>query len=161
MVETNETELATACSLLKLGNRYIEFTIPLSILFAGLKSSHNKKLKTKTLFLISAIFSLISTSQSRFLAPIWVYPQPSKFYAAAFPRLQFRVGEGRVLRMFLPLASPLHSSQPEFISLLFSGILGTSILSLTTACPVSQLVRSLFIPEMESFTEELSCHLLP
>lgn len=31
--------------------------------------------------------------------------------------------------MFLPLASPLKFSQSEFISLLFSGILGTSILS--------------------------------
>lgn len=98
----NETELATACSLLKLGNRYIQFTTPFSILSQVLKNSHNKKLKTKTLFLISVIFSLISTSQSRVLAPIWVYPQPSEFYSAVLQGYTLGWGRGGCLECFCP-----------------------------------------------------------
>lgn len=67
-----------------------------------------------------------------------------------------------MLRVFLPLASPLNFSQSEFISLLFSGIFGPSTLSLTMAFPISQLVRSPFVPVTVSFIQELSFpHLSP
>lgn len=56
----NETQLATTCSLLKLGNRYIKFTIPFSILFAGFEKFPSQKVKNKnSLFnLCNLLFNL-------------------------------------------------------------------------------------------------------
>lgn len=54
------------------------------------------------------------------------------------------------LRTFLLRDTPLTLSQSESISLPFSGILGTSILSLIMAFPISQL-GSPTVPDTESF----------
>lgn len=157
----NETQLATTCSLLKLGDRYIEFTIPFSILFAGFEKFPSQKVKNKnSLFnLCNLLFNLHFPVQVP--GPNLDLSPPFQILPSRFSMATVWGAGGEVLRMFLPWASPLNFSQSEFISLLFSGISGTSILSLTTACPISRLARSLFIPEMESFIQKLSSYLSP
>lgn len=63
---------------------------------------------------------------------------------------------GPSLRTFLPPDAPLTLSQSEFISLPSSGILGTSVLPLLMAFPISQL-GSPTVPDTESFIQGLSC----
>lgn len=116
-----------------------------------LKISYDKKLKTKTL---SNFYHLLFNLQSTVQVSDPSLGLSLQILRGTFStRLQLGWGvEGRPsLRMVLPSAIPLTLSPSKFISVLFSGLLGTFILSLIMAFPISQLVGSACAPDTESF----------